>query len=482
MRRAKIVCTMGPATIDADVTMRLVEAGMDVARINMSHGNYADHQQAIDAVRRATDQTGRGVAVLADLQGPKIRLGTFADGPVELVAGADFTVTTDDVPGDATRASTTYQDLPADVAANDLVLVDDGRVLLRVVEVVGNDVVTEVLEGGIISNNKGINLPGVAVGVPALSAKDKEDLAWALRAGTDLVALSFVRSASDIVDVHAVMDEVGHRVPVLAKIEKPQAVDNLAEIIAAFDGVMVARGDLGVELPIEQVPLVQKHAIAMCRSAGKPVIVATQMLDSMVSARRPTRAEASDVANAVLDGTDALMLSAETSVGDHPVLVVETMARIIRHVEQEGLERLPSIDDSEISSTARALTRAACQVGESVNATHVCAFTETGLTPRLVARHRSAIPLVAFTPNQRVRSQLALVWGVETFLTPHAETTDAMVDLVDRELLESGRCQPGDRVVVVAGVPPGIAGTTNGMRVHIMGTKEVDKLRRATDG
>lgn len=482
MRRAKIVCTMGPATADPAVTEQLVEAGMDVARINMSHGSYEDHRNSIAAVRQATDTTGRGVAVLADLQGPKIRLGKFANGPVMLSPGDTFTITTEDIVGDQTRCSTTFAGLPDDVRVNDLLLVDDGRILLQVRAVAGSDVLTEVLEGGPVSNNKGINLPGVAVSVPALSEKDRADLRWALEAGADLIALSFVREAADVVDVHKIMDEVGHRVPVLAKIEKPQGVDNLAEIIAAFDGVMVARGDLGVELPIEQVPLVQKQAISMCRTAGKPVIVATQMLDSMVSSRRPTRAEASDVANAVLDGTDALMLSAETSVGDHPALVVETMARIISYVEAESLERLPNVDEVRVGSTARALTAAACQVGAAVSATHICAFTETGLTPRLVSRHRSPIPLVAFTPSQRVRSQLALVWGVETFLTPHAQTTDAMVDLVDRELLESGRCQPGDRVVVVAGVPPGIAGTTNGMRVHIMGTKEVDSVRRQTDG
>ena len=482
MRRAKIVCTMGPASSSREDIERLVRSGMDVARINLSHGRYADHQAVVDGVRAATDTTGRGVAVLADLQGPKIRLGKFGNGPVQLDVGAEFIITTDAVVGDVNRCSTTYAGLPRDVKRNDLLLVDDGRILLRVADVRGSDVVTEVLEGGQVSDNKGINLPGVSVSVPALAEKDREDLRWALRAGADIIALSFVREAADIVDVHRIMDEEGIRVPVLAKIEKPQAVDNLAEIIASFDGIMVARGDLGVELPIEQVPLVQKHAIGLCRNAGKPVIVATQMLDSMVTARRPTRAEASDVANAVLDGADALMLSAETSVGDHPVLVVDTMARIITHVEEEGLERLPAVEDSQIGSTARALTRAACQVGESVNATHVCAFTETGLTPRLVARHRSPIPLVAFTPSQRVRSQLALVWGVETFLTPHADTTDAMVDLVDEELLEHGRCEPGDRVVVVAGVPPGIAGTTNGMRVHIMGTKEVDKFRRPTEG
>ncbi len=475
MRRAKIVCTLGPATAQPGVLEQLVTAGMDVARLNLSHGDYADHQAAINGVRQATDVTGRGVAVLADLQGPKIRLGRFGNGPVTLDVGANFTITTDAVVGDVNRCSTTYSGLAHDVRPDDLLLVDDGRILLRVQHVEGNDVVTEVLEGGPVSDNKGINMPGVAFSVPALADKDIDDLRWALKAGADLVALSFVRSAADVADVHAVMDEVGIRVPVLAKIEKPQAVDNLADIVAAFDGIMVARGDLGVELPIEQVPLVQKQAITMSRNLGKPVIVATQMLDSMVTSRRPTRAEASDVANAVLDGADALMLSAETSVGDHPVTVVETMARIIRHVEEQSLTQLPPVGETKVGSTARALTKAACQVGESVGATHLCTFTETGLTTRLVARHRSPIPLVAFTPSQRVRSQLSLVWGVETFLTPHAETTDEMVQLVDNELLALRRSEPGDRVVVIAGVPPGIAGTTNGMRVHIMGTQELDR-------
>ncbi len=475
MRRAKIVCTLGPATTKPGMLEKLVWAGMDVARLNLSHGDYADHQAAIDGVRHATDVTGRGVAVLADLQGPKIRLGRFGNGPVQLAVGARFTITTDRVVGDVARCSTTYSGLPADVRDGDLLLVDDGRILLRVESIDGNDVHTEVLEGGLVSDNKGINMPGVAVSIPALTEKDIADLRWALKAGADLVALSFVRSAADLAEVQAVMDEVGIRVPVLAKIEKPQAVHNLAEIVAAFDGIMVARGDLGVELPIEQVPLVQKQAISMCRNAGKPVIVATQMLDSMITARRPTRAEASDVANAVLDGTDALMLSAETSVGDHPVTVVETMARIIRYVEEESPSTLPQVVDLKVGSTARALTKAACQVAESVGATHLCTFTETGLTTRLVALHRSPVPLVAFTPSQRVRSQLSLVWGVETFLTPHAESTDEMVQLVDNELLALGRCEPGDRVVVIAGVPPGVAGTTNGMRVHIMGTQEIDR-------
>lgn len=470
MRRAKIVATLGPATSTAEAIEGLVAAGMDVARLNLSHGDYADHESVYALVRAASDAAGRGVGILVDLQGPKIRLGRFASGPVLLESGDAFIVTTDDVPGDREKVSTTYAGLPGDVSVGDVVLVDDGRIELRVTKVEGNDVHTVVVEGGRVSDNKGFNLPGVAVSVPALSDKDKADLRWALRTGADMIALSFVRSAADIVDVHAIMDDEGIRLPVLAKVEKPQAIENLEEIIAAFDGVMVARGDLGVELPLEAVPLVQKRAIQLCREASKPVIVATQMLDSMAVANRPTRAEASDVANAVLDGADALMLSGETSVGHHPNLVVETMARIIEHVETWALHELPNLSDPWTGSTARALTHAAVGVAEGVDATHLIAFTETGSSARLIARWRSRTPILAFTPNPRTRSQLSLVWGVETFLVAQVKHTDDMVRQVDKALLDIGRATIGDRVVIVAGVPPGVPGTTNGMRVHKMGS------------
>ncbi|MEI8080646.1 MAG: pyruvate kinase [Actinomycetes bacterium] len=470
MRRAKIVCTLGPSTVGAEAVRELVDAGMDVARLNLSHGKRDELQAAITDVRAASDASGRAVAVLADLQGPKIRLGRFADGPVILRNGAQFIITTEDVVGDEKQCSTTYAGLPRDVNPGDPLLINDGAVLLRAVNVIGPRIITEVIEGGQISDHKGINLPGVPVGVPPLSGKDINDLRWALQAGVDLVALSFVRAAADVVAVHTIMDEVGVRVPVLAKIEKPQAVENLAEIVDAFDGVMVARGDLGVELPMEQVPLVQKRAITLCREHGKPVIVATQILESMITARRPTRAEASDVANAVIDGTDALMLSAETSVGAHPALVVQTMARIIRYVEEQTLDFVPPIPHDEGGSPSRAMTNAACQVGEAVGATQICTYTLTGLSARLVARHRSPIPLCVFTPNQRVRSELSLVWGVETFLCEAANTTDTMVQMVDRELLLLERCRRGDHIVITAGVPPGVPGKTNGLRVHTMGT------------
>ena len=470
MRRAKIVATLGPATSSYDAILGLVDAGMDVARLNLSHGTYADHSAVYDSVRRASDASGRAIGILVDLQGPKIRLGRFASGPVLLSVGDTFTVTTDDVPGDAACVSTTYAGLPGDVKAGDTILIDDGRVALEVTDVDGPRVVTRVVEGGRVSDNKGLNLPGVAVSVPAMSEKDIEDLRWALRAGADLIALSFVRSAADIADVHRVMDEEGVRVPVLAKVEKPQAVDNLAEIVATFDGIMVARGDLGVELPLEAVPLVQKRAIELCRVAAKPVIVATQMLDSMATATRPTRAEASDVANAVLDGADALMLSGETSVGEHPALAVATMARIIAHVEDNALDRLTPLPADPPGSTARALTKAAVDVAGAVSAASLIPFTETGSSARLIARWRAQVPILAFTPNPRVRSQLALVWGVETFLVPPVMHTDDMVVQVDRALLDIGRVTYGDRVVIVAGVPPGIPGTTNGMRVHLIGS------------
>jgi len=470
MRRAKIVATLGPATSSLEAIRDLVAAGMDVARLNLSHGDHEDHLAVYQNVRAAADEVGRGVGILVDLQGPKIRLGRFASGPVLLENGAEFIVTTEDVPGDQTMVSTTHAGLPNDVTVGDLVLVDDGRIELKVTKVDGPRVHTVVVEGGRVSDNKGFNLPGVAVSVPALSEKDREDLRWALRNGADLIALSFVRSAADIADVHDIMEEEGIRLPVLAKVEKPQAVENLEEIIAAFDGVMVARGDLGVELPLEAVPLVQKRAVHLCREAGKPVIVATQMLDSMAVSNRPTRAEASDVANAILDGADALMLSGETSVGHHPSHVVQTMGRIIEHVEEEALHQLPALSDPWTGSTARALTHAAVDVAVGVNATHLIAFTETGSSARLVSRWRAATPLLAFTPNPRVRSQLALVWGVETFLVPQVEHTDDMVVQVDKALLDIGRATFGDRVVIVAGVPPGIPGTTNGLRVHKMGS------------
>jgi len=471
MRRAKIVCTLGPATSTPEAIRGLVDAGMDVARLNLSHGSYADHEKVYAMVRQASDESGRSVAVLVDLQGPKIRLGNFASGPVELAAGDVFTITTEDVPGDKDLVSTTYLGLPGDVRTGDRILIDDGKVAVEVTAVDGPRVVTRVIEGGVVSNHKGLNLPGVAMSVPALSEKDAEDLRWGLKLRADWIALSFVRSGADVDLVRTIMDEEGVRLPVIAKIEKPQAVENLTEIVRAFDGIMVARGDLGVELPLEQVPLVQKRAVELSRRNAKPVIVATQVLESMIENSRPTRAEASDAANAVLDGADALMLSGETSVGKHAVAAVRTMARIIENTEEHGLERITPLGTTPRTRSG-AITAAAARVGEQLDVKMLVTFTQGGDSARRMSRLRSKIPLIAFTPEPVVRSQLSLTWGVETFLAPYVKHTDDMVQQVDTLLIAEHRLEKGDTVVIVAGAPPGVPGTTNALRVHRIGDIE----------
>ncbi|MFD5495635.1 pyruvate kinase [Streptomyces sp. NPDC127091] len=478
MRRAKIVCTLGPATDTYDQIKHLVDAGMDVARLNLSHGTHAEHEERYHRVRKAADETGRSVGLLADLQGPKIRLGHFTEGPVLLERGDTFTITVEDgAQGDRHSSGTTHAGLADDVTPGERILIDDGRVTLEVTGVDGPRVRTTVIEGGMVSDHKGLNLPGVAVSVPALSKKDEDDLRWALRTGFDVIALSFVRSGRDIKDVHRIMEEEGRRLPVIAKIEKPQAVENTDDIVAAFDAVMIARGDLGVEMPLEQVPIVQKRAIKLAKRNAKPVIVATQMLDSMIDNARPTRAEASDVANAVLDGADAVMLSGETSVGKHAIRTVRTMARIIEAAEEDLLAKgLPPLTERNKPRTqGGAVARAAAEIGDFLDARFLVAFTQSGDTARRLSRYRSPIPLLAFTTDPATRSRLSLTWGVETFLGPHVDTTDAMVDQVDELLLRYARCEKGDTVVITAGSPPGVPGTTNLVRVHHIG--EDDTLK-----
>ncbi len=462
------MCTLGPATSTLEMIRDLVDAGMNVARFNLSHGDYRDHESIYRMVREASDASGHAVGVLVDLQGPKIRLGRFADGPVQLAPGDEFTITTRDIVGSQLICSTTHDGLAGDVEAGDTILIDDGRIALVATAVTETDVVTRVRVGGLLSNNKGINLPGVAVSVPAMSEKDVEDLRWALSLRADLIALSFVRSADDAAAVRAIMDEEQVWLPVIAKIEKPQAIDRIDEIIAAFDGVMVARGDLGVELPLEDVPVLQKQLVEAARRNAKPVVVATQMLESMISAARPTRAEASDVANAVLDGADAVMLSGETSIGDYPILAVETMARIIESTEDHGLARMAAMS-WQPRTRGGVIAKAAADVADRVGAKYLVAFSQSGDTARRLSRYRTQVPVLCFTPEPVVRSQLALTWGIETFLGPQVEHTDEMVMQVDRALLDAGRCEEGELVVIVAGSPPGIPGSTNALRVHQMG-------------
>ena len=459
---------MGPAVESPEKVAELIAAGMNMARLNLSHGGYDEHQNRLDLVRAAAKSAGLPVAILVDLQGPKIRLARFKDGPHELLRGDIFTITTDDVEGTKERCGTTYKGLAGDCKPGDRILIDDGKVAVEVVEVNGNDVVTKVIQPGFVSNNKGINLPGVAVSVPALSEKDMDDLRWGLRAGADFIALSFVRSAHDIDDVHRIMDEEGIRRPVIAKIEKPQAVANLEEIVAAFDGIMVARGDLGVEMPIEDVPIVQKRCISLARSSAKPVIVATQMLDSMITNSTPTRAEATDCANAVLDGADALMLSGETSVGAFAIEAVATMARIIARTEEAMLGQIAPLGHNP-ATKGGAIAKAAKEVGEIVGAKYLVAFTQSGDSARRISRLRSVIPILALTPEIPVYNQLALSWGVESLITEVVKNTDEMVKQVDAILFESKRVAKGDPVVIIAGAPPGIPGSTNALRVHIVG-------------
>src|SRR3954464_11281796 len=421
MRRSKIVCTLGPAVDSHEMLVSLIEAGMNVARFNFSHGSHAEHQARYARGRAAAKETGRAIGVLADLQGPKIRLETFAEGPVELERGDEFVITAEDVPGDKTICGTTYKGLPGDVSRGDQILINDGNVELKVLDVEGPRVKTMVIEGGVVSDHKGINLPGAAVNVPALSEKDIEDLRFALRMGCDMVALSFVRDAKDVDDVHRVMDEEGRRVPVIAKVEKPQAVDNMESVVMAFDAVMVARGDLAVEYPLEKVPMVQKRLIELCRRNAKPVIVATQMMESMITNSRPTRAEASDVANAILAGGDtvkmeagasagAVMLRAGAGVGASPIETVKAMSKIVVAAEQELMSKglQPLVPGKKPRTQGGSVARAACEIADFLGGRGLVAFTDSGDTARRLSRYRAAQPIVAFTTEEGTRNQLAL--------------------------------------------------------------------------
>jgi pyruvate kinase len=468
MRRAKIVATLGPATSSYENIRAIIEAGVDVARMNLSHGSYDVHEEIYHTVRKAAADAGKSVGIFVDLQGPKIRLGKFVDGPHYLEKGDVFKITIEEILGTKEICGTTFKGLCGDVKPGDLLLIDDGKVTLRATEVTDTTVTTVCEVPGNVSNNKGINLPGVAVNVPALSEKDEADLRWAIKLGADMIALSFVRNASDIVRVHEIMNEEGKFLPTIAKIEKPQAVEALEEIIDAFDGIMVARGDLGVELPLEQVPLVQKRAVELSRRWAKPVIVATQMLESMIESPRPTRAEASDVANAILDGADAVMLSGETSVGAWPVITVETMARIVESTEENGIDRIPALGTRPHTHSG-AVSLAAVEIAELLGCKYVCVFTESGDSFRRVSRLRSSVPLLAFTPSEVTQRRLSLSWGSQTMLVAPVTHTDGMMQQVDELMLASGLVKVGDEVVVVAGTPPGVPGSTNSLRVLRVG-------------
>jgi pyruvate kinase len=471
MRRAKIVCTLGPSCLEQDRLEELVAAGMDVARLNFSHGTHEQHAEAVKRIRAASLKVRKAVGVLGDLQGPKIRTGRLVEGAVALVEGAEFSITTDEaVPGTQEIVSTTYPHLAADVNPGDTILLDDGLLELRVKTTDKRALVrTEVIHGGTLKNNKGINLPGVALRAEALTAKDREDLIFGIKAGIDYCALSFVRQPSDLDVARQAMQEAGRQVPIIAKLEKPEAIARLDAILDKADGVMVARGDLGVEIPPEEVPAIQKDIIRRANSRGLPVIVATQMLNSMIDHPRPTRAEASDVANAVYDGADALMLSGETASGRYPLESVEMMSRIILAAESSMRSQpaRPVSDPLRIPAAfPEVISGIACRAARESGSTLICAFTLSGVTARLLSHYRPQVPIIAFSPNQEVRRRLSLLWGVVPRVLEPISETEAMVRRVEEELVSRGLAHKGDRVVIVFGAPVGQPGKINSLRLH----------------
>ncbi|MDH5526246.1 MAG: pyruvate kinase [Nitrospirota bacterium] len=450
MRKAKIICTIGPASASEEAITQLIRAGMDVARLNFSHGDHASHREVIERVRQVAEKEGRPVAILQDLQGPKIRISRFANGPVTVHRGGTFTITTRDVPGDETIVSTPYKSMPHDVKQGDHVLLHDGLIRMQVEQTTDTDTVCTVVDGGQLYDRSGITLPGVRISEPSLTDKDRDDLEFGLAMGVDFVALSFVREADDLNGIRAAMGD--HQVPVVAKLETTQALDHLAEIVARSDAIMVARGDLGAQISAARVPVVQKHIIETCHNAGIPVITATQMLESMSSNPMPTRAEASDVANAVFDGSDAVMLSVETAFGDYPIKSCETMADIIREAEKSDYFRLgePAAVEGELSG-AQSICRAAWYLAERGNARVMVAFTTTGLTARLLAKYRPSAPIVAFTPFPHVMRQLALLWGVIPMQMDFQQEPEKAVAEMAVRLTACGMLGSGDRAVVTAG-------------------------------
>jgi pyruvate kinase len=468
-RKAKIVCTIGPASASPQMIDDLLRLGMDVARLNFSHGTHAQHARVVEAVRKASGRHEKTVAILADLSGPKIRTGALEGGKaVTLRAGQRFTITAAKRVGGADGVSTTYNRLPREVRKGDRVLLADGLIELRVLGVRGAEVRCRVVNGGELGEKKGINLPGVKMKVGALTAKDRKDLAFALSIGADYIALSFVRSAKDVRAAKAAIARAGKNTPVIAKLEKPEAIENLEEILDVADGVMVARGDLGVEMSPEKVPIVQKRIIARAREHRIPVITATQMLESMTQNPRPTRAEASDVANAILDGTDAVMLSAETASGRFPRETVAMMDRIIREAERV-VQETPHRRQQESLSVAEAVSEAVCHAANELNMKVIAVFTETGSTARLISRYRPGPPIIAFSPMQGTRRRLSLLWGVVPRTIRYMRDIDSLAALAERRLLEEKLVSPGDIVGIVAGTPLGTKGTTNFMKLHVVG-------------
>ncbi|HYL64717.1 MAG TPA: pyruvate kinase [Candidatus Methylomirabilis sp.] len=468
-RHSKIVCTIGPATRSPRMMLRLLQAGMDVARLNFSHGTHAEHAQNISMLRAAAVEHQKPIAILVDLQGPKIRTGPLAGSrPVQLRAGQRFVITTRRILGDTTRVSTTFLPLPREVHRGDRILLSDGLIELRVLQVRAREVVCQVVNGAALGEHQGINLPGIKLRVPALTTKDREDLAFALKHGANYIAVSFVRSPEDVLLAKSLVRRAGKATPIIAKLEKPEAIENLDEILRAADGVMVARGDLGVEMSPERVPVVQKTIIARARHFRRPVITATQMLESMTENPRPTRAEASDVANAIFDGSDAVMLSAETATGKYPIEAVRMMAGIIEQAEGSEWESPPRVPQEKLK-IAETVAEIVCHASRELHMKLIAVFTHSGFTARLVSCYRPAVPIIAFSPEADTRRRLALIWGVMPRHIPDVRKIDGLAAIAEKRLLEERLVRKGDVIGIVAGTPMGIRGTTNFMKFHVIG-------------
>jgi pyruvate kinase len=468
-RHSKIVCTIGPASRSPRIIERLLRAGMDVARLNFSHGSHADHAHSIAMLRAAAIERRKPIAIVADLQGPKIRTGPLAGGsPVLLRSGQRFVITTARVLGDSTRVSTVFRPLPREVHRGDRILLSDGLIGLRVEQVRGQEVICEVANGGALGEHKGINLPGIRLRVPALTPKDRADLQFALKHGVNYIAVSFVRRPEDVVFAKTLIRRAGKDTPVIAKLEKPEAIENLDAILRVADGVMVARGDLGVEMSPERVPVVQKMIIARARQARRPVITATQMLESMTENPRPTRAEASDVANAILDGSDAVMLSAETASGKYPVEAVSMMASIIEEAEA-SITEFSRPSPQEKLKVAETVAELVCHASRELHMKLIAVFTHSGFTARLVSRYRPLVPIISFSPEAETRRRMALVWGVYPRSIPDVRKVDGLAQIAEKRLLEEHLVRNGDVIGIVAGTPMGIRGTTNFMKFHVIG-------------
>lgn len=472
MRKTKIVCTIGPASESLENTKKLIQAGMNVARLNFSHGDYEEHGKRILNIRQACKELGKTVAILLDTKGPEIRLGKLKEEPIELVQGETITLTTEEILGDKERIPVTYKDLPQDVSVGSTILIDDGLIGLSVLDVQGTEIKCEIVNSGQIKSKKGVNVPGVAISMPGITEKDANDIRFGIEQGVDFIAASFVRRASDVLEIREILERHDARhIQIISKIENQQGVDNLDEILEVSDGLMVARGDLGVEIPAEEVPLVQKLMIEKCNQTGKPVITATQMLDSMQRNPRPTRAEASDVANAILDGTDAIMLSGETAAGKYPFESVATMSRIAERTEAalHYREIFQKQAKAQQTTVTEAISQAVANSALDLDAKAIVTSTESGYTARMVSKYRPKSPIIAVTPQEQVLRRLQLVWGVVPVQGTMADTTDGMFEIAVEGALQSGIVRVGDTIIITAGVPVGRSGTTNLIKIHHIG-------------